>query len=147
MAPRDPIEQLVTEYLGGGSGLERVGVEDDFFERGGHSLLATQAMSRLRSALGCGGCASEIVRGSDGCGPREGDRAEPRGRGEKEVAVREFRGGSRAAICRLSFAQQRLWFLDSWSRGATYNIPGAGDPGRTQDGSAALELAGDRAAA
>ena len=32
--------------------LERVGVEDNFFDLGGHSILATQVISRLRSAFG-----------------------------------------------------------------------------------------------
>ena len=32
--------------------LERVGVEDGFFDLGGHSLLATRAVSRIRAAFG-----------------------------------------------------------------------------------------------
>jgi hypothetical protein len=32
--------------------VDRVGVEDSFFERGGHSLLATQAIVRVREAFG-----------------------------------------------------------------------------------------------
>ncbi len=52
VAPRDETERAVAEIWQGLLGLERVGVDDNFFDLGGHSLLATQVMSRLRDALG-----------------------------------------------------------------------------------------------
>jgi amino acid adenylation domain-containing protein len=51
VAPRTPIEELLTGIWCDVLGLKKVGVHDNFFELGGHSLLATQVMSRLRKVL------------------------------------------------------------------------------------------------
>lgn len=48
VAPRNEIEQIVTNVWHELLGIEQVGVYDNFFELGGHSLLAIQAISRLR---------------------------------------------------------------------------------------------------
>lgn len=51
VAPRTPEEEIVSNIWATVLGLERVGINDNFFSLGGHSLLATQVMSRIRSAL------------------------------------------------------------------------------------------------
>ncbi len=51
VAPRTAVEQTVAEIWANVLGLERVGVEDDFFALGGHSLLATQVVAQVRSDL------------------------------------------------------------------------------------------------
>ncbi|WP_414572304.1 HAD-IIIC family phosphatase [Nostoc sp. CCY 9925] len=48
LAPRTPVEEVLTKIWSQVLGIEQVGVYDNFFEIGGHSLLATQMISRLR---------------------------------------------------------------------------------------------------
>ena len=50
--PRNPVERVLAGIWAELLGLERVGVEDDFFALGGHSLLAVQAAARARDAFG-----------------------------------------------------------------------------------------------
>jgi acyl carrier protein len=49
VAPRTPTEEAVAAIWASVLGIERVGVEDDFFAIGGHSLLATQIVAQVRS--------------------------------------------------------------------------------------------------
>ncbi|WFF05871.1 amino acid adenylation domain-containing protein [Micromonospora sp. WMMD1076] len=51
-APRDPLEHLVAEVFAQLLGIERLGLDDDFFALGGHSLLATRVATRLRPVVG-----------------------------------------------------------------------------------------------
>lgn len=51
VAPRNDVERELCEIWQTVLGLEKVGVEDNFFEIGGHSLLATQILSRVRQAF------------------------------------------------------------------------------------------------
>ena len=52
IAPRTPTEEGVAAIVATLVGMERVGVDEDFFLLGGHSLLGTQVIARLRDAFG-----------------------------------------------------------------------------------------------
>jgi acyl carrier protein len=51
VAPRTPTEETLALMWAEVLKVERVGVEDDFFDLGGHSLLATQIISRVRETF------------------------------------------------------------------------------------------------
>ncbi|WP_455901807.1 non-ribosomal peptide synthase/polyketide synthase [Rhodococcus gordoniae] len=51
-APRTDLEKLLTNLFAEHLGLDRAGVDDDFFERGGTSLLATRLLPALGERLG-----------------------------------------------------------------------------------------------
>ncbi len=133
--PRTPIEELVAGLWSEVLGLPRVGLEDDFFAAGGHSLLATRLVSRLREALGV-----EIPLRALFESPTVAGLAR-----RLEAARREPAAGAPASIgapipppisptprppdgtpLPLSFAQERLWFLDRLAPGGSaYNLAAA----------------------
>ncbi|MET0395640.1 MAG: amino acid adenylation domain-containing protein, partial [Longimicrobiaceae bacterium] len=124
-APPTPTEELLTGIFAEVLGVERVGVDDDFFELGGHSLLATRAAAQARAAFGVdvplraifeAPTAAELAEAVDGLLREGAGMAAP-------PIVPVPRGD---APLPLSFAQQRLWFLDRLDPGGSaYNIPAA----------------------
>src|SRR6185436_20152502 len=51
-APRTEAERTLAGIWRDLLGIDRVGVEDSFFDLGGHSLLATRVVARVRDAFG-----------------------------------------------------------------------------------------------
>jgi amino acid adenylation domain-containing protein len=51
VAPQTPIEEVLADIWADILKIERVGIQDNFFDLGGHSLLATQLISRVHKIL------------------------------------------------------------------------------------------------
>ena len=122
VAPRTPIEELLTQIWADVLGFERVGIHNNFFELGGHSLLATQLMSRIRTTFGV-----EVPLRSLFEEPTIAQLAhsvEMRSRQEWTSQLPPLVPIARDEKLPLSFAQQSLWLLDQLQPGSPfYNIP------------------------
>ncbi|HEX5872256.1 MAG TPA: amino acid adenylation domain-containing protein, partial [Longimicrobium sp.] len=117
VAPRTPQEQALAEIWREVLRLDKVGAEDDFFELGGHSILATQVLSRVRRALGVELPLRALFEAPTvrALAERLGGAAATDG----PPLVRTERGGP----VPLSFAQERMWFLQRMSPGSgAYNM-------------------------
>ncbi|HVG45106.1 MAG TPA: condensation domain-containing protein, partial [Longimicrobium sp.] len=105
-APVGEVERALAEIWSEVLGVERVGRWDDFFELGGHSLLALQVATHVQQVLEL-----EVEPGKVFEYPVLKELAEVlagAGRAELPPIERVDRGGRLP----LSFAQQRLWFLE-----------------------------------
>jgi len=101
--------------------VEKVGREDNFFELGGHSLVATQVMSRIREEMGVGLQLRAIFEQPTIAELAELiERANP---SPEDLSARVIKHAPRDKDLPLSFAQQRLWFIDQLEPGAPiYNV-------------------------
>ena len=114
VAPRTEVEMAMVNIWQEVLGIDRVGITDDFFKIGGNSILAIQTSHRMSKAL------VADVRVADIFKSRTISRL-----------VSLTSGGSLGTIPRsnaktsvLSFAQERLWFIEQYEEGSNaYHIP------------------------
>ncbi|MGH3823001.1 MAG: amino acid adenylation domain-containing protein, partial [Pseudonocardiaceae bacterium] len=113
VAPRTATERIMAELWAQVLGLERVGVHDNFFELGGDSILSIQVMSRVRVA-----CGVEISPRMLFVDPTVAGLAAAVA-GSAACALPAIPVADRVGELPLSFAQQRLWFLDQFAPGGS----------------------------
>ena len=145
--PRTPLQRKLAEIWQNVLGVERLGLEDNFFDLGGHSLLAVRMANRLRELTGGrvslalilqAPTIAELAKELEKITSTEGAPTENGGAsaiGGLESATNE--GGAIQRIPRLariegadevvlpsSFAQQGLWLIDQLRpQSCDYNIP------------------------
>ena len=122
VAPRTPVEEILSLMWTQVLKVEPIGIHDNFFSLGGHSLLATQLISRIRTnfkvelplrGLFAAPTVAELSPLIQQLKQQNLELSAP------PILPRELN-----AEIPLSFAQQRLWFLNQFEpNSASYNIP------------------------
>ncbi|WP_424326418.1 amino acid adenylation domain-containing protein, partial [Gordonia sp. (in: high G+C Gram-positive bacteria)] len=133
VAPRGEHEELVAGVFADVLGADRVSVVESFFDLGGNSLSATRVAARVGQVLGVSVSVRDVF---DAPSIRElTERAATKGSALAPIAAVV----PRPERIPLSFAQQRMWFINQFTESAVaaYNLPFAvrltGTDGRAVD--------------
>src|SRR4029077_16288057 len=104
-APGSAVEEILAGIYARVLGLERVGVDDSFFDLGGDSISAMRLVAAINTSLDAGVSVRTLFEAPTVAqlAPRIGEDAARR---TLLVAV------ERPAVVPLSFAQSRLWFIE-----------------------------------
>ncbi|MCI4066957.1 amino acid adenylation domain-containing protein [Micromonospora sp. R77] len=117
--PRDAREEILGGLYAEVLGVPTVSIDDNFFDLGGHSLLAARLAARARAVLGVELTIRDIFQAPTIAALT--DHLADTGRARPRPAVT---AGPRGERIPLSYAQRRLWLIDSLQqRGSTYHVP------------------------
>ncbi|MRG97788.1 non-ribosomal peptide synthetase [Polyangium spumosum] len=124
---RTELEGRILELFVDALGVERVGIHDDFFMLGGNSLRAVMVLNRLQREVGASlnldvvfehRTAGRLATHIESLRYAARDLAMGRDKGDGLLVI-EPHGRTRPIP--LSFAQQRIWFLDQLGTASSYN--------------------------
>lgn len=119
--PRTPVEEVLAGIWVRVLGTEYVGTHDNFFDLGGHSLLATQVVSQVREVFQVELRLRSLFETPTVAGLAK--LIETTISAGQKLQLPPIERVSRNRELPLSFAQQRLWFLDQLKPGNPfYNI-------------------------
>ncbi|NML39136.1 non-ribosomal peptide synthase/polyketide synthase [Chitinophaga sp. G-6-1-13] len=118
VAPSGLLEEQLAEIWQGLLYLPRVGVTDNFFELGGHSLLITRLASAIRRRMGLEAGIRDLFRYVTISSQASFLSAQDSGALVPVIARRTGVGATP-----LSFAQERLWFIDKLQGSLQYHMP------------------------
>jgi acyl carrier protein len=119
-----PIEEILTGICAALLRVERVDLADNFFELGGHSLLATQLLSRIKESFGVDLPLKEIFEHPTM--ERLAASIEAQSSAGSVPSQAELVPARRDELLPLSYAQQRLWFVQQLEpQSPAYNIAAA----------------------
>ncbi|WP_235916337.1 non-ribosomal peptide synthase/polyketide synthase [Antrihabitans cavernicola] len=114
--PENPVEETVADVYAELLGVERVSVDDSFFELGGNSLLATRLVARVNAALGTSIAIRTVFEH-----PTVAQLAVHAESASSDASKVRLERMPRPDRIPLSFAQQRMWFLNRFDTASGVN--------------------------
>jgi amino acid adenylation domain-containing protein len=122
--PRTPVQELLASIWCEVLGLDRVGINSDFFALGGHSLLATRLVARVRDTFQVELPLRVLFESPNIAALAES--IEALRNAKDQVKIPPIKKAPNGLELPLSFAQERIWFLNNLdSDNASYNVPRA----------------------
>ncbi len=121
--PRNQVQEIIASVWAEVLHCKQVGIEDNFFELGGHSLLAIRIISRIREAFHTDLPVRAIFESP--CIAELSERIASVRYQKDELMTLPIPVIPRDKEIPLSFAQQRLWFMDQFEerQSPVYNMP------------------------
>ncbi|MEO5376862.1 MAG: amino acid adenylation domain-containing protein [Magnetococcus sp. DMHC-6] len=121
--PETETEKKIAQIWSSMLGVVDVGADSDFFLLGGHSLLAARIVTRLSTLFGIQVPLRRLFDSRTVAALAEWvDVAIVQGDGSQDIP--EVTRAERGKMVRLSFPQQRMWFLDQLNPGSlSYSVP------------------------
>ena len=120
--PRTEHERILSDIFKSVLKLEQVGIDDNFFHLGGHSLLATQLVVKVSQFFNVD-CPVRLVFEAPTVEllAQEVQALQKSG----QIALPLIEVVDKSQELPLSFAQERLWFIDQYAEGQShfYNMP------------------------
>ncbi|HEY0735637.1 MAG TPA: amino acid adenylation domain-containing protein [Herpetosiphonaceae bacterium] len=122
VAPTTTVERALVDLWQDLLGIAPIGIHDTFFDLGGHSLLATQVLSRIRDTFNTTLSLGEFFDAGTIAGIAQRIATATAAPAEDTLATIPV--AARDGELPLSFAQQRLWFLQHLDpESAAYHMP------------------------
>lgn len=113
-----PVQEILTGIWVEILGIKHIGIHDNFFELGGHSLLATRVISQIRKAFNI-----ELPLRCLFASPTVAELDTEIEQADLKFKLPNIEKTNITGNIPLSYAQQRLWYLDQLeTHNTTYNI-------------------------
>jgi acyl transferase domain-containing protein/alpha-ketoglutarate-dependent taurine dioxygenase len=121
--PRNAVEKELARIWSDALGLEQIGIHDGFYDLGGDSLLATQIYARVQQTISPDITLKQVLSHLTIAEFAEAIAAQADDPAAKTSDWLAIRPAPRDEHIPLSFAQQRLWFIDQTEPGSSlYNL-------------------------
>ncbi|XLS29490.1 non-ribosomal peptide synthase/polyketide synthase [Flavobacteriaceae bacterium M23B6Z8] len=117
-APTTIIEKQLTQLWQELLGLDKIGINDNFFEIGGHSLLVMRLIAAIKMAMKKEVSIADIFQN-----PSIKKLASIITEDTKAFGLPVIQKADKADASILSFSQERLWFIDKLQGSVDYHIP------------------------